>query len=185
MQRGVVLAAVLLAAGCGKLNKEDARAMLEARYYEKDDNAYCSAKGLVQRDEGGSGLTKRFSFMSPSDAEKACIGEMTTAGIVRRGDCITHGWNTCDVYAYTLGAGADFTQNGLIQFTCGKRRLGDVVSISTEDKKAIVKYGHTVVRDEALGAKLPDCALDGAKPGEYELTRTFRKDDDGKWAPAD
>jgi hypothetical protein len=23
----------------------------------------------------------------------------------------------------------------------------------------------TVVRDEGLGAKLPDCALDGAKPG--------------------
>jgi len=132
-------------------------------------------------------LTKRFSFMSPSNAEEKCIDEMTTAGLVRRGDCVKTYYRvpTCEVYSYTLGPGVDFTKSGLIQFPCGKRKLGDVVSISTEDKKAVVKYGHTVVRDEALAAKLPDCALDGAKPGGYELTRTFRKDDDGKWTPAD
>ncbi len=179
--------ALLLLSACGKLSKDDARAMMQAKFYDKEDNIYCVWAGGVVHDEGGSGATKRFSFMSPSDAEKSCIKELTSAAILRQSDCVKtyYGVPTCDVEGYTLGRGVDFTRTNAIQFVCGKKKLGDVVSIITEGKKATVKYSRTITRDDALSAKLTDCTLDGQKAGSEEQTREFRKDDDGAWAPVD
>ena len=185
MKRGVVLAVVLLAAaGCGKLTKDDAKAMMQAKFYDKDDNVYCTWTGSQVSPKGASGTKKLYAFFN-ADENASCIDELDVAGIIKKGACTDkRSDGSCFERAFDLGPNVDI--HGIhIRFACGKKKLDDVTSISTADKKATVKYTRTITRDDALAKKVSDCALDGPKSGSEDQSLGFLKDDDGKWSPVE
>lgn len=175
-------AALLLLAACGKLSKSDAHDIIQSTYYDKDDNAYCSWDPEDRHKNDPTKDPKVLEFVS--NESEACVAELAAAGVLKE-KSPPHAWiSGGKVYSYTLVGSAYYAKNGTLQVPCGKKKLGEVSSVSTDGKKATVKYSRTFTVDTSLLAKLDDCTFrDKPKPGESTETMLFRRDDDGKWAP--
>jgi hypothetical protein len=190
--RGVaVLLAATLSMGCGKLSKDDARAMLQAKYF-KSDSAYCTWDGGNLGDRSKREPKSRtFSFISESKEDlidKDCVEEMVASGILQKKGEPIDLWKvhigSGFSYVYGLADGVEITKAGNIQFPCGKVKLDGVTSISTEGKKATVAYVETITRDDEQTKKLAHCRkVEGPTSGTQERTWEFLQDDDGKWSP--
>lgn len=177
---GVSIVLGLTLAACSKnLSKEKAREVIQKNHYDKDDNMYCSWREVVQR-EGASDKEAVFWPILP-DGKKQCLSALATAQVVKDLGCRD---KRCEEHRYALGSKGDsFTKGGFPQFACGKKKLGDVLSVTTEARKATVKYRRTFIRDEALTKALAGCDIDGEKSGDEEQTMKMKQDDDGNWSP--
>ncbi len=174
--------ALLLLAACGKLSKSDAHDIIQSTYYDKDDNAYCSWLPEDRHKNDPTKDAKVLEFVS-TDSE-ACVTELAAAGVLKAKAPPQPWYGGGKVYSYALVGSAYYAKDGTLQVPCGKKKLGDVSSVSTEGNKATVKYARTFTVDTALLGKLEDCTFtDKPKPGESDETMKFRRDDDGKWAP--
>jgi hypothetical protein len=168
--------------GCGKLSKDQARQIIQTTYYDKDDNAYCAwSPGDRHRKDPPTVL----SFVS-QDAQP-CVKELAAAGVLTEKDKpkpVPYELGGGTLYSYTLAGSAYYAKDGNLQVPCGKKKLGEVVSVSSEGTKATVKYTRTFTMDAALLGKISDCELTSKPtPGDSTETMRFRRDDDGKWAP--
>lgn len=179
--RGVLVSAILVfAVGCSKnLSKERAREVIQKTHYDKDDNVYCEWKEVLTR----QGASDKDAIFWPIDAAsaKTCLGALTAAQVLKDRGCRDQ---RCDEHRYSIGPKGDsLTKGDFVQFACGKKKLGDVVSVTTEGRRATVKYRRTFARDEELSKALAACDIDGPKGGEAEQTMKMKQDDDGNWSP--
>ena len=109
---------------------------------------------------------------------------MMPLGILRAVGCADE---TCSRNMYVLGQGVDLTRSThAVQFVCGRKALGDIISVTTEGKKATVKYNIVFSRNQGQAHTLRDCQIDGPLDGQAAWTAVFNHhDDDGRWSLAE
>lgn len=177
----LVMALSFASTACGNLSKEKAREILQKKYYDKDNEVSCSWKEPVSQE--GSGSAVRYSAGTTSDNPKLVdwMKALDGLGIVKNAECTDKWRGVCTKAMFDLGPNASVNSYRL-SFPCGTKSLGEVISVTTEGKTAMVKYKRSIKLDHATIEKLSDLTLDVPNEGEEELTRKFVKDDDGNWS---
>lgn len=170
---GLVGLGMLLTA-CG-LSKSDARAIIEKENYS-DAVVTCQFTDFTTN---GSGAGQTFESSRES---RYCVWAMGRADVLDAPPCEKPSGGICDYAPFKLKNGATYKESqGSLRFPCGTKSLGEVLSVTTEGKKARVRYKRTVTLDKAKLEKLQSCSLKIPKDGEEEVTIEFTKDDDGNW----
>lgn len=170
---GTTAAMILVLTACSGMSKGKAKDMLQKRY-DEDKSLYCSLKRAVAQEKGGV-------YSGP---EKTCIKQLAKAGLVSDTGCAQHfaaDPSDCMTWGFKP-AKATISKNVWLKFPCGTKTLGEVKSVTTEGKKATVKYTRTFKLDDGATAELTDCVLDPIQEGESEGTATLKQDDSGNWS---
>jgi hypothetical protein len=117
------------------------------------------------------------------DANAGCAKALLLAGVAKPGACLEPGCpaGCCQLEIKpTADHGSKWGATGL-EFSCGTLAFGKILSISTKDKAATVKYTRTATLDAAMMKTLEPCVLAKTEGGEKERERNFRRNDDGSW----
>ena len=161
--------------GCG-LSKSDAHEIIKQENYDKDSNVYCE---FSEFSSTGSGAKQAFES---SYGANYCVWALGRAGVVDAPSCEDSRGKVCERAPFKLKGETSISERtGRLLFPCGTKRLGEVLSVTSEGKKAKVRYKRTVTLDQDLLKKVEQCTLKTPTTGEEELTIQFSKDDDGKW----
>lgn len=185
-----VIAVAVTTMGCGKLTKENARLMIQEKHF-KDNKIECKWKTLVSVTGTGSSVEHTIGYFgegAEGEKQNKCVNEMIKAGVLSSRKCVENNSLGCVKHKIELGAISKMQTNstvGNIEFACGTRSLDGINSITTEEKKAKVKFDRTLVLDEALIKALSDCTLGLPEAGKKERESNFTKDDDGVWHVVD
>jgi len=80
----------------------------------------------------------------------------------------------------------NLTYTNRLSVPCGTRSLGEITSITTEGKTAVVKYNRIKnYKLQDVNNTIPACALNtteaSKEEGTIEVTATFKQDDNGNW----
>lgn len=167
-----VTALPLALTACSGMSKGKAKDLLQKRF-DDDGNVYCRLRDQLSQQEGGvwGGL------------EKACIEQLASAGFVTDTGCAEH-FESRSSGCLTWGfkpAKSNIEKNKWLAFACGAKTLGEVKSVTTEGKRATVKYARTFKLDQTK-ASLTSCVIAPLQEGEREGTATFVQDDSGDWS---
>ncbi len=174
MKKTIPMSLFLAATACGSLSKEDAETVILTEVYGDDDGraATCTTQYL-----GAEGSGKDLHY-KPHETDLGCARALVSAGLLRPAKCVPAG----DVCQKTFVLGADAkNSNGQVKFKCGGKMMGDVLSVTTEDRRATVKYDRTLVPDSNLLDSLGACKISKGTAGKSEFTAVLLKDDDGEW----
>lgn len=185
-----VCAAVLTASllmGCGKLSKDKAKEMIQAKHFA-DPSASCTLKGFPQ--VSGSGASEEWTITAPGTTApevskfSKCIDELSKQNVLESSSCVDTVSSGCWKYKFTLGPKGRLKKlantAGELSFACGSRKLLEVTSVRTEDKKAVVKFKRDATLDDT-SKSVSHCTVELPEAGLAEREVTFLKDDDGNW----
>lgn len=136
--------------------------------------------------------TGNFAF-ADTGKEAKCAAALDAAGLIKRGECVEPGCGGCCERALTAKGTAHIREGSAdaarLEFVCGKLDVVRVTSITTENRRATVRYVSSVVFDTALLDRLDaeDCRVDRpivhTDASQQERTRSgFVRDDSGKWS---
>ena len=176
-KKATAFAVALLVAGCG-LSKDQAKQLIQEKYYDKDAAIYCTWDLYLNPPETVKGVPV---YTTGADT-RACLEVLQKAAFVE--DLVCEPAENCAqaLFVVSQSSNARVRLNKL-DVPCGTKKLGNVVSVSTEGKAAKVRYKRTVTVDPAAVEKLRSCSLRVPKSGDEEQTMKFIKDDDGNWSP--
>lgn len=161
----------LVATACSKdLSKDKAKEIL-SKQHETHPVAYCGLKNSLLEEKPG--------IFSASLNDDACVTQLKEIGALTSVGCIkNYSSGGCMTYGFKLGPKTLVEHGTWIE--CGKRTFGDVTSVTTEGKKATVKFTHVFTLDDTRW-KLSACILQPHETGETEASAVFLRDDSGNW----
>lgn len=173
LRAAALLSLAIVATACSKdLSKDKAKELLAKRYRERPA-LYCGLKNGVIEEKPG--------VFSAGLNDDVCISQLQKVGAVISVGCVAeYTAGGCKAYGFKLGPTAFVERRNELWTECGRRTFGDVTSITTEGKKATVKFTRSYELDDT-SSKLSACIIKPLQAGESEGSSVFVQDDSGNW----
>ena len=115
---------------------------------------------------------------------KNCNRSLAAAGLAVFGDCDDNHCCHREITPTNKSRITAQSRSGTLEFTCGTTTYIGITSITTEGNKATVKYEREAQLDDALLSAVSACIIVKTEAGKQERSRTFVRDDSGKWSLA-
>lgn len=162
---------VVVVPACSKaLSKDRAKALLDATVTP----VTCTTEGKVSYD---ARLGPWGGITSVIGENEQCQTQLAAAHVVK---LVADGGGS-PFYRWTLvGTDTQLDNDRRLMFRCGIEIISEVSSISTEGKRARVKY--IVHTEQAMMSPLAACSLLGLPTADKPKSATLVQDDDGKWS---
>lgn len=159
------------------LSRETAQALINAEY-SKRGGATCVWTEPTKKTD------TRWTFAPYDKNTRTCAQAMLNERFIDPGPCQETGCTggCCAQWVNAVEpAKFELASPDGISFPCGTFELAGVTSVMTVGAEATVKFERTFNADSALLQRLESCKMDKPIVGRTELTRTYRRGDDGAW----